>query len=101
MLVASLLASSLVVSMDLAVLIAIVFLGIIIGLLAYLLILNMVNSQYLAYASSIRSWYPPVINNTLVCPQGYVLSPSNTTGLYQCGPCLVLVNKTIIVSCPR
>ena len=89
--------------MDLAVLVAIALLAIVIGLLAYLVIVSMVNTQYLAYASSIRSWYPPVVNNTLVCPQGYVLSVANHTGLYQCGPCLVVVNTTkwVRVSCPR
>ena len=89
--------------MELATIIAIVLIGILIGVIAYLAVWNMIVSQYIAWAGSIRSWYPPVVNNTLECPQGYIITYTNTSGVYMCGPCLAYLapSGNITVVCPR
>jgi hypothetical protein len=71
--------------------------------LMLLMALEAWQSQALAWASAVRSWYPPVINNTLECPQGYVVTPENESGLYMCGPCLAYLypNGSLTISCPR
>jgi len=68
-------------------------------LLAFLLITGMV---YIRWATSIGSWHPPTANNTIYCPDGTIITPLNSSGLYQCGPCLVYVypQGKIGMSCP-
>ncbi|WP_243681687.1 hypothetical protein [Vulcanisaeta souniana] len=81
-----------------------VFLGIAIGMLAYLMMIYISTSQARAWASSIRSWSPPIINNTLECPpQGYVITPTNNSGVYECGPCLAYLapSGSLSLACPR
>ncbi|WP_054857670.1 hypothetical protein [Vulcanisaeta sp. JCM 16159] len=60
-------------------------------------------AQARAWASAIRSWSPPIINNTLECPQGYVITPTNNSGVYECGPCLAYLSPSgsLSISCPR
>ena len=89
--------------MELAVIVAIVLIAILIGGIAYLVMWNMVASQYIAWASSIRSWYPPMFNNTLECPQGYVITSTNASGIYMCGPCMAYLGPSgsLTISCPR
>jgi hypothetical protein len=68
-------------------------------LLGLLLITGMV---WIRWATSIGSWHPPTANNTIYCPDGTIITPTNQTGLYQCGPCLVYVypQGKIGMSCP-
>ena len=89
--------------MELSVILLIVFIAILIGLIAFLIAWNITTSQFIAWASSVRSWYPPIINNTILCPQGYVITSKNASGVYQCGPCLVYLiqNGKAQISCPR
>ncbi len=57
---------------------------------------------YIRWATSIGSWHPPMSNNTIYCPDGTIITPLNSSGLYQCGPCLVYVYKggKVGMSCP-
>lgn len=89
--------------MELSVVLLIVLVAILIGLLAFLLAWNITSSQFISWASSIRSWYPPVYGNIMNCPQGYIITTSNQSGVYQCGPCLVYLapNGALEISCPR
>mgnify|MGYP001770660896 CR=1 FL=1 len=89
--------------MELATMVAIVLIGILIGVIAYLMVWNIIASQYIAWASSIRSWYPPMYNNTLECPQGYIITSTNASGVYICGPCMAYLapNGALAISCPR
>lgn len=57
----------------------------------------------IGWANAIRAYYPPMVNGSVACPGGSVVTPLNKSGLYTCGPCLVYVypNKTLAISCPR
>ena len=89
--------------MELATILLIVLIGILIGLLAFLIAWNITVSQFISWASSIRSWYPPMFNNTLECPQGYVITSTNASGVYMCGPCMAYLEPSgaLELSCPR
>jgi len=78
--------------------------ALVIILVAFLILelLFITGMVYIRWATSIGSWHPPTANNTIYCPDGTIITPLNSSGLYQCGPCLVYVypGGSIGMSCP-
>jgi hypothetical protein len=80
-----------------------VAIAIIITLAFILAVLFITGEVYIGWANAIRTWYPPMSNNTIYCPNQTIITPTNKTGLYQCGPCLAYVypGGGIGISCPK